>query len=150
MTSRLQHLLLAVLFAVGHLLAQPLALGGSCMGAASAGAECCCGTGMDAALGCGGCCEGAGGDLDQEPQEGEGDHGSCNCISTPPAPTAPERHQPGATSQVEGVELAEAEANFLHSSVWPDLSVPVAQPRPGYASRLPSRVTAAFSQVYRI
>lgn len=151
MNARIQHLLLVALFAAAHLIVQPLVSTGWCMGAAAVGGECCCCPADAAPTACSGCCGGDehSDDSDDEPSDSESYHSGCNCVMTPPAPTAPERNQPTSTELGEGFAALEADLNPLHSSVWPSLAVRAARP-PNQPPRVASRAAPAFTQVFRL
>lgn len=151
MNARIQHILLVALFAVAHLFVQPLVLTGWCTGAVVAGGECCCCPSEAAPTACSGSCGGDehSGDSDDEPSDSESYHSGCNCVMTPPAPTAPERNQPTSIEIGGGLAVLQADQNPLYSSVWPSLAVRAARP-PNPPPRVANKAAPAFTQVFRL
>lgn len=148
MNARIQHLLLVVVFAVTHLVVQPLMTSGCCMSAAAVGGEGCCCSSDDAPVARSGCCSEPD-DSDGEPSDSKGYHSSCNCEVTPPAPTAFECNQPTSKKLGEGFAALEVVRNPLHSSAWPSLAVRAARP-PNQPPRVAQKAVSAFTQVFRL
>ena len=148
MTGRIQHLLLVALFAATHLIAQPLAATGRCMGAMEMGGQCCCSLSAADPGASLGCC-GSESPSDDEPSDSEGYDSECTCHVSPPTPALPEH---GLSSAAEGDECSkttEAAWDALQSNVWPSAVVRAARP-PNQPPWVASRSTPAFTQVYRL
>lgn len=149
MTSRIQHLLLVALFATAHLVVQPFAAAGWCMGGMEMGGQCCCSPqSVDGAASLG-CC-GSGSPTDGEPEDSEG-YGStkCDCSASPPAPAVPEQSLPSVAGGDEGSKTTEAAWGGLQSGVWPSVAVRAARP-PNQPPWVVGRTRPAFTQVYRL
>lgn len=152
MNARIQHFLVIALFALVHLVVQPLAAAASCMGAVAAGGDCCCSSTEAAPAASSGCCS-----EPEEPSDSDGEssgslsvHSSCQCSLAPPAPFTPESDQPAPSERGHGFAALEADQNPLFSSVWPSLAVRATRPpccQPPWVAR---KAEPVFTQVYRL
>ena len=152
MNARIQHSLVIALFALVHLVVQPLAAAASCMGAEAGGGDCCCSSVEAAPAASSGCCSDP-----EEPSDSDGGHSdslsahsSCQCSVAPPVPFAPESDQPTPSERGQGFEALAAGQNPLFSSVWPSLAVRAARPPCGQPPWVARKAAPAFTQVFRL
>ena len=148
MTGRIQHLLLVALFAAAHLIVQPLATTGWCMGAVEMGGQCCCSPESAPSTSPVGCC-GSSAPSDDEPADSEGYDSGCHCFVTPPAPALPAQEPSTVVDGDKSSKAVAAESDRLQAGVWPCVTVRAARP-PNQPPRVVRKATPVFTQVYRL
>ena len=156
MFPRIRHTLLITLFALAHLIAQPLTTSAWCQGMDGSASECsnlancsCCS--MEPGSGGGGGCCSMKGEDEGDPGSPEEDsvESACNCTVNPPAPLPQCPSDPVLTELNAGAALQRIDENPTLYSVWPSLSTRAAR-APNPPPPVVSKTCPVFTQVFRL